>query len=103
MVLLTHKLKPQRPKITVLVQFAAVALAAFPHGYVSIISGFSLWPSTIMHFLWNRINPVLLGSIYTQTSGYIIGQQWKINGEGLMGCIIGVPFALFFCWQLSAS
>jgi len=100
MMLLTHKLKPKHPNITVLVQCVAVALAAFPHGYVAIISGYSVWPSTIMHFLWNRINPVLFGSIYTQKAGIILGPQWLINGEGLMGIIVGVPFAIYFSWIL---
>ncbi len=45
-------------------------------------------PPTMKHFIWNRINPLLLGSIYTNTSGWMIGEQWKINGEGLMGCIV---------------
>ena len=61
---------------------------------------FSMWAPTMMHFTWNRINPVILGSIYTQTPGKVKGEQWLINGEGLAGCIVQIPLAAFLCWKL---
>lgn len=38
-------------------------------GWIAIRSNYSLWPAATMHFAWNRINPYLLGSIYTNTPG----------------------------------
>ena len=97
-------------------------------GYIAIVSGYSAWPAAVMHFAWNRINPVLLGSIYSNTpggrmgagcvvtvladddkcrrccvadrcaAGLLRGEQWKINGEGLAGIVVMVPLS---CWLVS--
>ncbi|XP_055958945.1 uncharacterized protein LOC126829292 [Patella vulgata] len=102
LILLTGKMQPPKPYITVLVQCIACVLSAFPHGWIAIKSGYSLWASTMMHAAWNRFNPAVLGSIYTQQPGYIEGDQWLINGEGLIGCIVMLPVAAFTLWDLSS-
>ena len=61
---------------------------------------FSLWAPTVMHFTWNRLNPVVFGSIYTQDQGKIKGSQWLINGEGLGGCIVMAPVALSLMYNI---
>ncbi|KAL5021630.1 hypothetical protein ScPMuIL_000785 [Solemya velum] len=100
MLLLSVRLKPPRPWLTILVQFTSVALAAFPHGWLAIQSNYALWASTMMHFVWNKVNPIVLGSIYTQTPGWLAGPQWLINGEGFSGCVIMFPVAVLCCWAL---
>ena len=91
MILLVKKLGVKRPGLTVLVQSASCCLAAFPFGFVAVRSEYSVWPAAFMHFFWNRLNPLVLGSIYTNKNGMIVGEQWKINGEGLLGCIVYIP------------
>ncbi|XP_022082229.1 uncharacterized protein LOC110974727 isoform X2 [Acanthaster planci] len=94
MVLLTHKLKVKHPLMTVTVQCTSVLLNAYSHGWITMRSGYSLWPSAIMHCTWNIVNPLVLGSIYTHEPGLIVGEQWLINGEGLAGCIVSIPLVL---------
>ncbi|XP_071088402.1 uncharacterized protein [Haliotis cracherodii] len=95
LILMTSRLSTPMPRITVLVQCLSVMLSAFPHGWVAIKSGYSVWASGLMHALWNQVNPVMLGSIYTQAPGIVVGPQWLINGEGLAGCIVLLPLAIW--------
>ncbi|KAK3607376.1 hypothetical protein CHS0354_022537 [Potamilus streckersoni] len=103
MILLTYKLRPPRPYLTVFIQCLSCIMAAFPHGWVAIKSGYSLWAATIMHGTWNQINPRLLGSIYTQTPGKLVGPQWVINGEGLAGVITILPLAALLTLELKCN
>ncbi|KAL3858586.1 hypothetical protein ACJMK2_008858 [Sinanodonta woodiana] len=100
MILLMYTLKSPRPYLTVFIQCLSCIMAAFPHGWVAIKSGYSLWAATIMHGTWNQINPRLLGSIYTQTPGRLTGSQWVINGEGLAGVIVTLPLAALLIMDL---
>ncbi|XP_038069600.1 uncharacterized protein LOC119738740 [Patiria miniata] len=93
MILLTYRLKVDRQVTTVVIQCVSVFLNAYPHGWITMRSGYSVWPSAVMHFTWNVLNPWVLGSIYTHKPGLIIGDQWLINGEGLAGCIVIIPVA----------
>ncbi len=78
----------QHPIRTIIVQCLSCWISAFVYGWIGIQCQYSMIPPTMSHFVWNRINPILLGSIYTNTPGWMNGEQWKINGEGLMGCIV---------------
>jgi MFS-type transporter involved in bile tolerance (Atg22 family) len=40
MILLTNRLKPSRPYITVIVQSVSCLLSAFPHGWLAVKSGY---------------------------------------------------------------
>ncbi|KAH3778794.1 uncharacterized protein LOC127844584 [Dreissena polymorpha] len=97
MVLLMSLTKPQRPRTTAIVQCVSCVFAAFTHGWVAIKSGYSMWPASVMHWFWNVYNPTVLGSIYTNTPGHYTGEQWKINGEGLMGCLVMAPVVAIIC------
>jgi hypothetical protein len=99
MILLSFKLQPPRPVATVLVQLFSCVLHAFPYALMAHRSGFALLPPALMHWFWNRLNPWLLGSIYTQTDGRYRGSQWLINGEGLAGCLSGVVVAGGVYWM----
>lgn len=93
MILLCHKsqFKVPHPLRTILVQCFSCWISAFVYGWIGIQCQYAFLPPTMKHLIWNRVNPLLLGSIYTNTPGWMIGDQWKINGEGLMGCIV------YFC------
>ncbi len=90
MILLSYRpqSKVQYPIRAIIVQCLSCWISAFVYGWIAIQCQYSIIPPTMMHFIWNRINPSLLGSIYTNTPGWMNGEQWKINGEGLTGCII---------------
>ena len=96
MVLLSYQsnTKVRHPVRTILVQCLSCWISAFVYGWVGIQCRYSFVPPTMAHFVWNQINPLLLGSIYTNTSGWMKGEQWKINGEGLMGCLVYLVAAI---------
>ena len=90
----------QYPLRTIVVQFLSCWISAFVYGWIAIQCQYSIIPPTMTHFVWNRINTLLLGSIYTNTSGWLTGEQWKINGEGLMGCCVYFFLAICITIQL---
>ena len=100
MILLGVKLKPERPLITIAVQFFSCVVHAFPYALIAHHANFSFLPPAMMHWFWNRLNPWLLGSIYTQKPGFFEGNQWLINGEGLSGCIIGSILGIIVLFQM---
>ncbi|UJR20293.1 hypothetical protein I4U23_023424 [Adineta vaga] len=101
MILLSYRseCKVQYPIRTIIVQCLSCWISAILYGWIAIRCQYSMIPPTMMHFIWNQINPSLLGSIYTNTPGLMDGEQWKINGEGLVGCIVHFIVALFIIFQ----
>ncbi|CAF1297562.1 unnamed protein product [Rotaria sp. Silwood1] len=85
---------------TIIVQFMSCWISAYFYGWITIKCKYFMIPPTMIHFIWNQINPRLLGSIYTNTSGWMIGQQWKINGVGLMGCFVYFIVAIIIIIQI---
>ena len=49
------------PVRTVLFQFISCVCSSAMFGWVGILGGYSLWPPALMHCVWNRVNPWLLG------------------------------------------
>lgn len=88
--------KPSMDSKFVLCQFLAMVTSSFLYGYLAMWSGFSMWAPSLMHFTWNQINPLVLGSIYTNQNGKIEGAQWLINGEGLLGSLVTIPIIFMF-------
>ena len=93
MVLLSRRLKVKNANLTVLCQAAGCTVSALPFAAIAMMSGFSVYPCALAHTLWNRVVPPVLGSIYTQQPGMVVGRQWLINAEGLAGCIVQLPLA----------
>jgi membrane protease YdiL (CAAX protease family) len=102
MILLSYdsQSKVQYPIRTIIVQCLSCWISAFVYGWIGIQCQYSMVPPTMAHFIWNRINTLLLGSIYTNTPGSMTGEQWKINGEGLMGCTVYSIVAIVIAIQL---
>lgn len=93
--------KVQYPIRVITVQFLSCWISAFCYGWIGIQCQYSIIPPTMAHFIWNQVNPFILGSIYTNTPGLMYGEQWKINGEGLMGCIVYFVIAIIIVLQLN--
>jgi len=77
------------------VQMAAVFTFSFPFAYIFLMTG-SIIPPIIFHLVWNIYNPIVLGSIYRNESGIINGNILLINGEAVMGVLLGLVFVLWF-------
>ena len=58
----------------------------------------SIWPALSLHFIWNVINPLITGNVYSNQTGLFTGTLWLINGEGLIGgffhFLVGLLFLL---------
>lgn len=76
-------------------QMAAVFVLSFPFAYVFLMTG-SIIPPIIFHLVWNIYNPIVLGSIYRNTPGILDGDILMINGEAVMGVLLGLVFVLWF-------
>lgn len=92
---LGHVMKTADPIVLCLVQMGAVFVFSFPFAYSYYLAG-SILPPMIFHWLWNTYNPRVLGNIYGNTPGLLKGNILYINGEGLMGVVLGLLFVFWF-------
>jgi hypothetical protein len=53
----------------------------------------------IFHFVWNMHNPAVLGDIYRNSPGIMKGDILLINGEGMLGILLGTLFVAWFARQ----
>lgn len=94
MILLTERYQTSRALLIIGFQFFSIALFAVFLNYFTVLASFSWWVPTAAHFTFNQINPRLLGSVYTNKKGMFVGELHLINGEGFMGCVVGIIFAV---------
>jgi hypothetical protein len=87
MILLSYHLqsKVQYPIRIIIVQCLSCWISAFVYRWIGIKCQYSIMPPTMMHFVWNRMNPLLLSSIYTNTPWMdelwtMEDQWWRSNG-----------------------
>eukprot|EP01084_Bolivina_argentea_P170569 295565_1 len=99
MIILTEKFKtPNRWKI-IIFQFISIYVHTFFINWLGWLSSYSWFVVTTAHFTFNQINPMFLGSVYTNKYGKFKGELWKINGEGLAGCFVGIIYILvIYCF-----
>lgn len=86
------------PLLLCVIQAFAAFTYSFPSSYC-YYSSRSLLPVLFLHSVWNTVNPLMLGNIYTNTSGLIKGDIIQINGEGILGCIVGAIMIIYFIKQ----
>jgi uncharacterized protein len=91
------------PLLIATIQAVVVFFIAFAFSYSYYISKGSLIPVLFLHSTWNTINVLILGDIYTNKSGIITGNIFIINGEGILGLILGGILVLWFINQFSKS
>lgn len=82
------------PMLLTIVQMMAVFIFSMPFAYSYFISE-SIVPPMIFHFVWNVLNPIVLGNVYRNISGIMEGNILLINGEAIAGVLLGT---LFFIW-----
>lgn len=90
------------PMLLTLLQMSAVFVLAFPFAFAFYQSG-SIVPPMIIHFLWNWLNPAILGNVYRNQPGIVEGNILLINGETLAGVILGLFFVAWFILRASPS
>ncbi len=81
-----------------LVQSTSVLVASTPFAHAYFLSR-SIVPPMLFHFTWNIINPAVLGDIYQNQAGIVVGNMLYINGEALAGIIAGLPFVVWFMFR----
>lgn len=77
------------------VQAMAVFVLSFPFAYTFLKTG-SIIPPIIFHLTWNIYNPIVLGSLYHGDPGIFDGNLLVINGETVMGILLGSLFVFWF-------
>lgn len=92
---LSTQANAQNPFVLPLVQMAVVFTLSFPFTYCYFLSN-SIVPPMLLHFVWNFYNPLFLGNVYRNQPGIIDGNLIVINGEGLMGLLLGLVCMIWF-------
>lgn len=90
------------PLLLSIVQMTAVFVFSFPFAFSYFKSG-SVIPPAIFHFIWNWLNPAILGNVYRNRPGIIEGKLLFINGETIAGVILGLCFVGWFIRKPSKS
>ncbi|NOX89815.1 MAG: CPBP family intramembrane metalloprotease [Calditrichaeota bacterium] len=85
----------KNPLLLTVVQVGAVFVFSMPFAYSYFLSK-NIFPPMLFHFIWNLYNPIVLGNIYRNQPGIMVGNMVYINGEGLAGIILGLPFLVWF-------
>jgi membrane protease YdiL (CAAX protease family) len=78
------------PLLITAVQAVAVFTISFPFSYAYYLTDESVFPVMMLHLIWNVLNPWILGDIYANVEGLVVGQIFVVNGEGLVGVVIGL-------------
>jgi membrane protease YdiL (CAAX protease family) len=80
----------ENPLLITVVQAVAVFTISFPFSYAYYLTDESVFPVMILHLIWNILNPWVLGDIYANVEGLVAGQIFVVNGEGLVGVVLGL-------------
>ncbi|MCY4732742.1 CPBP family intramembrane metalloprotease [Natronomonas gomsonensis] len=80
----------ETPLLVTMVQAVAVFTASFPYSYAYYLTDASVFPVIVLHLIWNILNPWVLGDIYANVEGLVAGQIFVVNGEGLVGVVLGL-------------
>lgn len=83
------------PVMVSAIQGLAVFVFSFPIAYAFLRTG-SIIPPIFMHLIWNIYNPAVLGSLYQGQPGIFEGNLLLINGEAVMGVLLGSLFMIWF-------
>lgn len=80
------------------IQMGAISAFPFRLAYAFLQTG-SILPPMIFHYMWNYLNPIVLGNIYRNRGGIMSGNILLINGEGIFGILIGSIFVAWFIFH----
>ena len=80
----------ENPLLITVVQAVAVFTISFPFSYAYYLTDESVFPVMVLHLIWNILNPWILGDIYANVEGLVAGHIFVVNGEGLVGVVLGL-------------
>lgn len=83
------------PLLVCLIQAGCAFVFSFAFSYCYYLSK-NLIPVLLMHSIWNEINTLVLGNISSNKQGFLHGNLLYINGEGIVGLVIGALMVLWF-------
>lgn len=86
------------PLMVCIIQAFAAFVFSFSFSYCYYLSG-NIIPVLIMHSIWNEINTAVLGSISSNNKGILQGNLLYINGEGIVGLVMGAALIYWFVRQ----
>ncbi len=85
----------ENPLLITFIQMTAVFVLSVPFAFSYYLSG-NIIPPMLFHFIWNWYNPIVLGNSYQNKAGIIEGNMLIINGEGIVGVLVGMAFIIWF-------
>jgi membrane protease YdiL (CAAX protease family) len=83
------------PLIVCLIQAFVVFVFSFSYSYCYYLSE-NLIPILLMHSIWNELNTLVLGNISSNNQGILHGNLFYINGEGVLGLVLGFLLVFWF-------
>lgn len=83
------------PLIVCLVQAVVVFVFSFSYSYCYYLSE-NLIPILLMHSIWNELNTLVLGNVSSNSQGILHGNLLYINGEEVLGLVLGLPLVFWF-------
>lgn len=86
------------PLMVCIVQAFAAFAFSFSFSYCYYLSG-NLIPVLFMHSIWNEINAAILGNVSSNSKGILHGNLLLINGEGIIGLVLGSILIYWFIRQ----
>nr|WP_321417809.1 CPBP family intramembrane glutamic endopeptidase [uncultured Methanomethylovorans sp.] len=96
--LLARATGSSNPLIVCFIQACAIFTLSFPFSYCFYLSK-NMLPVILFHSIWNALNTIILGDIYRNEQGIIGGNLIFLNGEGLIGLILGTCLIYWFIKQ----
>jgi membrane protease YdiL (CAAX protease family) len=83
------------PLLVCAIQAIAAFTFSFPSAYCYYLSN-NIIPVLFLHSVWIQINKMILGDLYTNQYGIIQGNLLAINGEGILGSLLGIILVFWF-------
>lgn len=86
------------PLLLCFIQACFIFLFSFPFSYCFYLSE-KILPVVLFHSIWNMLNTTVLGDLYRNEQGIIEGNLLYLNGEGILGLILGTCLIYWFIKQ----
>lgn len=96
--LLARATGSSNPLIVCFIQACAIFTLSFPFSYCFYLSK-NMLPVILFHSIWNFLNTTILGDIYRNEQGIIEGNLIFLNGEGVLGLVLGTCLIYWFIKQ----
>lgn len=97
--LMSSILDSQNPMQMSLLQGGIVFCLSFPLAYCYFLGKGSLIPVLLFRAVWNSFNGIVIGSNLAEANRFIQGNPLIVNGEGILGLVLGL-IAIYLFYRL---